>query len=242
MVIKVELLILYNMLRKIIQRNIKTTEIIISKIFPAGCGWQYGSIVATHNYYIPSDISFMLTCGIYQGMAVGVGHWLYMMTKKNTTDYIHHTIRPENPIDMTLETYKAIQFGTASVVTGTVWQPTVDLLRYDGFYTTAIGTGITCGAFFFTGLTLSKYICRPKTNQIINRGTIAKDALLSISIGGANAMSVATDPIIHGNILTPIYGIGDMLAYNSIYIAGFSTASGFMVIQFIQNFKPNWID
>jgi hypothetical protein len=220
------------MFRRIISRNLKTTEVVVSKIFPAGCGWQYGSITATQQYCIPSDIQFALMCGGYEGLAVGMGHWTYMVGKKIVYD---------EEVDMRLETYKSLQFGTASMMSGIVWQPTVDFLRHDGFYMAATGTGLTCSVFFFGGLTLSKYLTCNKTNQVINIENTVKDALLSLSIGGATAMFVATDPLIYGNILKNIYGIGDTLDYNSIYMAGFSTASGFIGIQFIQNFNKNWI-
>ena len=35
-------------------RYLKTSEVVVSKLFPAGCGWQAASIVADNLNYLPS--------------------------------------------------------------------------------------------------------------------------------------------------------------------------------------------
>lgn len=220
------------MFRKIISRNAKTCEVIVSKIFPAGCGWQFGSILASYNSCHPSDLDFMMTCGMCEGLAVGMGHLVYMIGKDTVTE----------EVDLNQEMYRSIQYGSGSTLSGIVWQPAVDYFRDDGFLPTVMATGVCCGAFFFGGLVLSKYITKKHSKEIVTIETIKNNALLSLSIGGAAGMFVATDPLINDNFLRTVYGIGDSLSFDSIYMAGFATASGFMLIQSIQNLGKNWVD
>ena len=68
-----------------LKRYLKTGEVVISKLFPAGCGWQAASIYAESLQYLPTSIPFFLTVGLGEGLAVGIGHIAYNLSKKKNS-------------------------------------------------------------------------------------------------------------------------------------------------------------
>merc|ERR1719182_654222 len=62
-----------------------TLEVMVSKIFPAGFGWQGASILADNMGMSDSSLSFALTTGVGDGIGVLTGHTLFMMAKKAVT-------------------------------------------------------------------------------------------------------------------------------------------------------------
>lgn len=224
------------MLRQFGNRFIKTNEIIISKIFPAGASWQLGSILAGSFSYASNTIPFYYTVGLSEGLGVGGGHLIYNYLKKKVYD---------DTIDLKKETSNSLQLSTAAGLSGFVWQPVVNTLMDSTFFPTMIGTGIICGTTFYTGLRFSRIIYSPFTHvekrTPINEVT---DYQLSLSIAGATAMFVATDPNILFNVMSPYLAITEnMSVVNGVYLAGLSTSLGFTSIQTLQNFKLiSWLD
>ena len=75
-------------------RTVQTVEAIVSKLFPAGCGWQSASIIAENAGYLPTTLPFFLSVGIGEGLAVGLGHLTYYGIKNRLS---------KQSIDMSLQ-------------------------------------------------------------------------------------------------------------------------------------------
>lgn len=222
------------MFSKFIKRNIKTVEIISSKIFPAGGGWQSASICADKIGYLSNELPFFALVGCGEGLAVGLGHLAYNGIKNKITN-----------VDMDTEKKNSLMFGTAAAFSGTVWQPIVNL------YTEASNdiplaliapiTGMVCGMAFMGGLSFSR--CFYNISNIDN-DIFKNDTQLSLSIAGAAGMFVATDASISNNFLVDYFGILENMTNNKqIITAGLSTSTGFIILQTLQNFKKrNYLD
>merc|ERR1712151_1108338 len=159
-----------------------TSEVIVSKIFPAGFGWQSSSIVAEQYLsFAPDTVSFALTTGAGDAIGVFLGHCRFYAIKKAVTG---------NPkILMRREADTGILLGSAAFCSGTVWQPLVNALQAAelSFQRVMAGTWVGCGVAFYTGLRVGrtilssplKYIEEPTYENSKN------DASLSVAIGGA---------------------------------------------------------
>ena len=64
-----------------LRRFIVTTEVTISKLFPAGFGWQAGSIVAAGQGYNPVDLGFFVFTGAGDFAGVLLGHTIFYTLK-----------------------------------------------------------------------------------------------------------------------------------------------------------------
>lgn len=208
-----------------------TAEVTVSKIFPAGFGWQTASIVAENNLgYAADSMNFALTTGIGDGLAVLAGHTTYYAAKKKLTN--------SDEINLTEELHTGILLGSAAFCSGTAWQPLVNALQGAElpFADVVLGTWIGCGAAFYTGLRVGrtilssplKYIEEPTYENSKN------DASLSVAIGGATGFFVGTDTayLPGQNIFIDALGIPDGTPeLTGCAIAGSSTALGFMTAQ-----------
>jgi hypothetical protein len=208
-----------------------TAEVTVSKIFPAGFGWQTASIVAENNLgYAADSMNFALTTGIGDGLAVLAGHTAYCAAKKKLTN--------SDNINLTEELHTGILLGSAAFCSGTAWQPLVNALQGAElpFADVVLGTWIGCGAAFYTGLRVGrtilssplKYIEEPTYENSKN------DASLSVAIGGATGFFVGTDTayLPGQNIFIDALGIPDGTPeLTGCAIAGSSTALGFMTTQ-----------
>lgn len=103
------------------KRFIVTAEVTVSKIFPAGFGWQTSSIIAeNHLGYAPDSAAFALTTGLGDAVGVLVGHTAFYAAKKAAVD---------SSIDMEREAHVGLLLGSAAFCSGTAWQPLVDVLQ-----------------------------------------------------------------------------------------------------------------
>jgi len=225
----------------LVKRLIVTAEVTVSKIFPAGFGWQGMSVVAGNMGYEADQLPFFLMTGVGDGLGVLIGHSLFYGIKKAVYD---------SSIDMTSTINTGILLGTAAFHAGTAWQPIVNML-HDGlglsFNQTLGGTFLGCGTMFYVGLRVGRGLYGGKLTGI-ESGTYANlkaDAALSVSIGGATACFVGTDvsfvtgegsAAIDQNWLRPVVGIEDGVSdLSGCVSAGTSTALGFTTIQMGQN-------
>ena len=116
----------------LMSRFIVTAEVTVSKIFPAGFGWQSSSIIAENNFgYAPDTMSFAMTTGVGDGIGVLGGHVAYYAAKKAIVD---------SSIDMTKELHTGILLASAAFCSGTAWQPLVNALQ---------GAGLSFNEVFF---------------------------------------------------------------------------------------------
>ena len=103
------------------KRFVATAEVTVSKIFPAGFGWQTSSIIAeNHLGYAADSAAFALTTGLGDAVGVLAGHTAYYAAKKATVD---------SSIDMEREAHVGVLLGSAAFCSGTAWQPLVDALQ-----------------------------------------------------------------------------------------------------------------
>lgn len=214
----------------IVDRFIVTAEVTVSKIFPAGFGWQTASIVAESSFgYAADSAAFALTTGVGDGLGVLAGHTLYYGLKKTVVD---------SSINIAAEFQTGILLGTAAFCSGTAWQPIVDALQGANlsFSQVFAGTWVGCGLAFYGGLRagrtiLSGYLGHIPEPTYENSKT---DASLSTVIGGATGFFVGTDAayLPDQNFLIDIVGIPDGTPdLVGCAIAGSSTSLGFLTSQ-----------
>ena len=227
-----------------------TAEVTVSKIFPAGFGWQGASVIADSNFGFAADSAqFAFTTGLGDGTGVFLGHTTFYALKKAITG--------DDSIKMGEQMQTGFMLGTAAFHAGTAWQPIVNFLHDSAgcsFNQTLAGTMAGCGVMFFVGLRVARHLYSGFMSAVAAPAydNLKADAALSISIGGATACFVGTDVsfVANGvdqNWLRGIVGIEDGVSdLVGCATAGSSTAIGFTVVQMGQNVVypagRNWVD
>lgn len=229
-----------------------TAEVIVSKIFPAGFGWQGASVVAGNMGFEATDLGFFLATGCGDATGVIVGHTLYYAIKKAVVD---------PTISMKDQFHTGLLLGCAAFHAGTAWQPIVNFL-HDGahldFNGTLGGTFVGCGTMFYIGLRVGRGLLSPILSGVepATYANLKNDAALSVSIGGATGCFVGTDvtfvtgegaAAVDANWLRPVVGIEDSASdLSGMVSAGTSTALGFGGVQMVQNVVvpagKSWVD
>lgn len=208
-----------------------TGEVIVSKIFPAGFGWQSSSILASEYLGFETDSTlFALTTGLGDAVGVFFGHCGFYAVKKAITG--------NTKILMKREIDTAILLASAAFCSGTLWQPLVNVLQGSNlsFNSVFLGTWVGCGTAFYAGLRIGRTIL-PSFCEYVEEPTYTNsktDASLSIAIGGATGFFVGTDAayLPDQNFLIDVVGITegthDLVG---CAIAGTSTSLGFGTAQ-----------
>ncbi|KAJ1444639.1 hypothetical protein M885DRAFT_552406 [Pelagophyceae sp. CCMP2097] len=217
-------------------------EVSVSKLFPAGAGWQVASLVSSQMGHAADTTSFALMTGVGDGLAVVAGHTSYNMVKKALFD-------PKISIASELGT--GVWLGAAAVCSGGVWQPLVNALQASEklpFEAIFGGAWVGCGLAFFGGLRVGRQLMPWITSP--DNANFSTDAALSMAIGGASACFVGTDTAYlggEGNFLRPLVGVEAVdSAVTGCLKAGTSTAVGFIAAQSVQNItypkSQAWLD
>uniref|UniRef100_A0A7S2YG15 Uncharacterized protein n=1 Tax=Entomoneis paludosa TaxID=265537 RepID=A0A7S2YG15_9STRA len=206
-----------------------TAEVTVSKIFPAGFGWQTASVVADGLGYEADTLNFALTTGLGDAIGVLGGHCAYYAAKKTMYD---------SSIDMTKELHTGILLGSAAFCSGGVWQPLVNILQGANlpFNQVFAGTWVGCGMAFYLGLRVGRTILSGPLEHIEEPtyDNQKNDVSLSTAIGGATAFFVGTDAayLPAQNWLIGAVGIQDGTPdLVGSAIAGTSTSMGFVAAQ-----------
>lgn len=222
-----------------------TLEIMVSKLLPGGFGWQASSIMADNAGYAANTWEFAAITGCGDMTGVFVGHSLYKAGQSLVS----------KDVSVADEIGTAAWLGSAAFFAGGVWQPIVNLLHDDmglAFTPTAIGCFATCGAFFFGGLRLGRAVMPWMASGTPKN--LAQDAGLSVSIGGATGMFVATDPTFVGvqadmlyQYAAPVFNITNATPeLVGCVMAGSSTLTGFGMANLLQSVTlpagMNWMD
>lgn len=215
-----------------LQRFQITAEVVVSKLFPAGFGWQYGSIVAANAGFEATDMGFFAITGLGDLTGVFLGHSIFYGIKGLVT----------GKGDFGTELQTGFFLGSAAFCSGAIWQPAVNFLQMTKapFLSVALGTWAVCGLGFYGGLRLFRTVYSPFMNiEPNNYQNLKNDASLSLAIGGGTSAFVGTDVAYldgEGNFLRPIVGIEDGVAdLQGCITAGSSTALGFAVAQTAEN-------
>jgi hypothetical protein len=218
----------------LMDRFVVTAEVTVSKIFPAGFGWQSSSVIADSYFGYASDsMNFALTTGVGDGLGVVTGHYAYYAAKKAITG---------SDIDLTETMHTGILLGTAAFCSGTAWQPLVNAFQGANlpFSQVFVGTWLGCGAAFYVGLRLGRTILSGPLEHVKEPTyeNSKADASLSAAIGGATGFFVGTDVayLPDQNFLIDFVGIQDGTPdLTGAAIAGASTALGFFSAQSSMN-------
>jgi len=221
-------------------RFVPTLEVIVSKIFPAGFGWQAASVVAGNQGFEADTLNFALTTGAGDFAGVFAGHGVYSIFKA--------MIGKGGGLGSDL--VAGLWLATAAFCSGTAWQPTVNFLHDAAgcsFLPTAVGCGAITGGCFYVGLRLGRIIYKPLGLPGMAYDNLCSDALLSVSIGAATGTFVGTDITFKDNFLMPFFGVTDSMSdLEGCIRAGASTSAGFLCMQSAQNILlpkgANWID
>lgn len=226
----------------ILNRFVTTAEVTVSKIFPAGFGWQTASILADNAGMEADSLGFALSTGFGDAVGVFVGHNAFYALKKSAGF----------EVNMTETSQTGLLLGSAAMFSGSAWQPTVNLLQGMSceFTTVFAGTWLSCAAAFYTGLRVTRSVL--SNMEYIEEATYENskaDIALSTSIGGATGFFVGTDAayLPDQNFLINIVGITpNTTDLVGCAIAGSSTSLGFMASQGVQNVAipkgKNWTD
>lgn len=212
----------------IADRFVVTLEATVSKIFPAGFGWQTASIIAEGQGMDAANMDFALTTGLGDGFAVLCGHFLYYSAKKAVTG--------NESMSYSTEFQNGILLASAAFCSGTAWQPVVNALQGAGLSFTAVagGTMVACGAAFYGGLRVGRTVLPLPAVEGPTFENSCTDAALSTAIGGATACFVGTDVayLPEQNWMIGVVGIPDGTPdVTGCAIAGTSTALGFCAVQ-----------
>jgi len=214
-----------------------TFEVIVSKIFPAGFCWQASSLVAEGTLGLGAESAgFALVTGVGDACGVFAGHSIYKL--------IQSGMNPE--IQMQTERQVAAWLASAAFLSGTGWQPVVNVCAGMGlgFNGAALVTTGACAGLFFTGLRLGRRVFAVGE---ANSANFVKDAQLGVAIGGATGAFVGTDVSFAGNWLRPVIGVEETTSdIIGMVKAGSSTSLGFGAFQSVQNVTfpagSNWTD
>lgn len=224
------------------RRNITTSEVVASKIFWAGFGWQFGSMMAGNIGLAATDPMLWFMSGLGDMSGVAIGHTIFMGLK---TPFV-------SDINMHHQAQTGLFLGSAAFCSGTAWQPTVNTLQSLGFSfnNSVLTTAIVTAGCFFGGLRLFRVLYSRSMPAVEspNYGNLKADFQLALSVGLGGGVFVGTD-MSYGasNWLAPLVGVAttDSLSV-ACTKAGLSTALGFAALQMVQNFsfprKRCWVD
>eukprot|EP00912_Choanoflagellata_sp_UC4_P000984 UC4_evm6s607 len=225
-----------------------TLEVTVSKLLPAGFGWQAASVFAEESLGAGAEtLTFAVTTGLGDAAAVFLGHSIFYTLKSS--------------VDKSIKIGDTVQVGAwlaiATLFSGTAWQPTVNAMETAfasgaGFPAVFTTVGAVCGFAFYSGLRVGRSILSPFCSAVPAQDydNLKRDAGLGIAIGGAAAFFVGTDAGYldgKGNFLYDIVAVTDACsALDGCCLAGLSTGLGFFTIQMIQNVSlskgKHWMD
>lgn len=228
-----------------------TAEVTVSKLFPAGFCWQWGSGVAESMGMGAETAGFAFTTGMFDACGVTLGHIAFYTIAKGV--YLPN-------LDGKEVAQTGLLLGSAAFCSGGLWQPLQNLTTEGWSFTPAaffVGGGCTLAFWgglrifrkLYSGMGLDK-VAAPDASNLF------KDLQLSVSIGGAGAAFVGTDAAsyvgahtagVDTNWLRPIVGVEEAdAALVGMTKAGTSTAIGFAAYQMVQNIVwpagKNWTD
>ena len=224
------------------ERLVTSAEVTVSKIFPAGAGWQLASIVADSSGFAPTSLAFFASVGLGDCSGVFLGHLAYQALKKVTG----------SEIALKTEFQVASLLGTAAFFSGSAWQPALNAFNTLGFTFTQslIGVSIATTFAFFAGLRIMRRVLSnfmPAVERVTYDNQ-ESDLALSAAVGTGCGAFVGTD-ISFGaaNWLAPIVGIqSHFSAARGVAVAGLSTSIGFIANMLVQATclpaKECWID
>lgn len=216
-----------------------TAEVTVSKLFPAGFGWQYSSTIADGMGYQADQLEFFAITGGGDFVGVLGGHTAFYTIKNAVV----------GGGSMKSIVGDGLWLASAAFCSGFAWQPIVNFWQGMDvpFVGVFAGTWAGCGLAFFGGLRLGRMVLPWMEGTTYDN--LKNDASLSAAIGGATAFFVGTDVAYKPteNFLIDQLGIQDSATdIEGCVTAGTSTAVGFLAAQTVENiiYPKNtcWLD
>jgi len=207
-----------------------------------GFGWEFGTIIASLYGFSEYSYTYAIASGIGDCLGVFIGHMAYCILKY-IIEKLSKTDEKPNKISLLVEVEIAVFLSSASLCSGTSWQPVVNFFQGTGWPILAVvaSTWVCCGCCFFLGIKLFRCLYSPYMNAIPGNAwsNLKSDILLSVAVGGGSGVFVMTDATYlngRGNFLVGILGIYPWSSsLQSCSCAGLSTAMGFMFAQYTEN-------
>lgn len=224
------------------ERMITSAEVAVSKIFPAGAGWQLASIVADGCGFAPTSLAFFAAVGLGDCSGVFLGHFLYQTLKKVLG----------SKIDLNAEAQTASLLGGAAFFSGSAWQPALNVFNKLGmtFTQSLVGMCFATTFAFFVGLRVMRRVLSGFMPAVegITYDNQESDLALSAAVGTGCGFFVGTDVSFGAaNWLAPIVGIESHFSTAKAAVAaGLSTTIGFIANMLVQAAalpaRTCWID
>jgi hypothetical protein len=169
-----------SLLGRVGSRLRSSNTVAISKIFPAGAGWQAASLFAADNLGLEStSLAFFGAVGLGDFLGVFLGHTLFFLLKK--------LVRHDPTIKMGEQLQVATLLGGAAFFSGATWQPALNALRFLGldFAGVFLGVGASCTLAFFTGLRVWRKLLSPSMGAVERNSyqNQKSDVQLAVAIG-----------------------------------------------------------
>ena len=218
------------------QRFVGLFHAVVSKVFWAGFFWEFfGEVFGDNDYH---TVKYAVLTGLGDSSGVFTGHMLYFTALGGCA--LDAAAAREWPAARLL--------ATVSLLTGTAWQPLVNLCL-DTFGFDFLGTfffvGAVSGLIFFCGLRVGRRAFDDEGAE--DAAGVYKDASLALSIAGAEAFFVCTTPARLTSKDFSMFSVYDNDGWLlASWKAGASVAAGFILVQVLQNlvvpFGYTWVD
>jgi len=226
------------------RRMATSAEVAVSKIFPAGAGWQLASAVADGCGFATTSLPFFCLVGLGDLSGVALGHVTYQFLKKK--------LFGATSISIGAEVQTAALFGGAAFFSGACWQIALNAFNTLGFtFTQALaGVSLSSTVAFFAGLRIMRRLLSPSMPAVegITYDNQESDLALAAAVGVGCGFFVGTDVSFgSANWLAWVVGIQEHFSIaRAAVAAGLSTSIGFIVNMLWQSAslpkKTCWID
>jgi len=222
-----------------LNRMMTSVEVMISRVFPAGAGWQLASILATNAGVASNSLLFCSLLGLGNFFGVIFGHMLWEGLKKVV----------KGDVDLAREFQVASLLGGAAFFSGLSWQVAMNVFKAVGvgLLQSFMSVGIVCTMAFFLGMRMMRQNLSPvmtavDKNSFVN---LRSDIGLAIAIGGATAGLVFTDAFVGTSpLLSFLEAKAAVSSLVAVACGGLASSLGFLATTAVQalNKKRCWLD
>ena len=217
-----------------------SAEASISKIFGGGFSWQAFAYIATlHMGLSPRTVGFAFMSGLGDALGVFAFSTAWFILRYGTLGTAYKLGWYKGDVNMPWSKHFPVVgwLMLASFLTGSVWQPSVNMLGPHPSAKQYVGTAFICGSVFWLSLILGRLLFSAFSGgkSIVHSPTWAtfwSDGILSmVGILGADANFVSTENGARTSFLVEWFFEGSGSIWVDMAKAGASTCLGFFVIR-----------
>ena len=221
-------------------RTAKSFEVAVTKIFTGAFAWQGAALLAVYAGHGTTSVSFACSTGIGDALGVFIGHVSLSVLARAGLHACCCSVGQTSRVEISHGVIVGLWLASGSALSGSVWQPVLNLTRSLGFTAAALLTGLFTALAFVAMLRLGRDIYGTLLgwDQSVppgNRGNCGADLTLGVSILGALGLFCSTDGTLEGNWAAIFTISDDDSAFAGMVKAGSSGATGFMACQLVQN-------